>query len=304
MVDDIITRIGLNSFYKNTKDTDLEKIYSNIYKPSNNKNVFFLCNMGIGDMIVTTGIIEFLTTIYDTVTVVCRNEYVKYLYSFHNNNDKIKILIYNDKYSDVVKWSFSNKLLNEIGKIMDIYAIGHHSKTKILSIYPNSYYDQCGLPLSFMKDYVHINIPKNIRDIYTELFEKYLKYIVVHQQGSTCNLDLVNKYNININDILTIDVNRNLYDKNHEFHTISNKFVDLENPMWYSLLLENAHEIYVVDSCIHAFTYLLDLSRVSKKVCVIREYGFKYAGHGFENVQLKLSYHGMGMYEYTFPDNM
>lgn len=282
----------------------LESILPEIYKPSNCKDAFFLCNMGIGDMIVTTGIIEFLTTIYDTVTVVCRGEYINYLYKFHNNNNKIKVLVYDTKYSDTIKWSFSKELLVKICKNMDVYAIGHHSQTGKLLVYPDSYYDHCYLPLSYMKDYVHINIPQSIMNIYDVLFKKYSKYIVVHQSGSTCDLDLINKYKININKILTIDVNKNLYDKTNEFHYISDKFINFENPLWYSLLLENAYEIYITDSCIHALSYLLDLSRVSKKICVIREYGFKYANHGFENIQLKMFNCGIGIYKYVFPDEI
>ena len=81
MIDNIVILFGSHSFFQDT-------ICSKIYKPSNNKDAFFLYNMGIGDMIVTTRIIEFLTTIYDTVTVICKNKHINYLYDFHHVSEK------------------------------------------------------------------------------------------------------------------------------------------------------------------------------------------------------------------------
>jgi hypothetical protein len=279
------------------KTKEYETIFKNeeIFQLDNNKpftylrghkNAFFLCNMVIGDMIVTTGIVEHLTTIYNTVTVVCRAEHAHFLYKLHEGNAKIRHFIYKNEFKTNNLWTFPRELTDEINKTMDIYAVGHYSENGKMSSFPSSYYDDCNIPIEYMKSKVNIKIPIQMQNIYNEL-KKYGKYVVLQQNGSTCSLDLINNFKININRCLTIDVNKNLYQKNHKFYEISNKFINLQNPFWYKPLLENAFEIYMIDSCLHALTFLIDISHVSKKICAYRSDIYDLNDNKIEYVELE-----------------
>lgn len=266
------------------------------------KHAFILRNMGIGDMIVTTGLVEYVSKFYESVMVLCRSEFVQFLYRFHHHNNKIKHYTFDKNFADKsgVGWAFPKENVDILRKTHDIIAIGHYSATGNISVFPSSYYDDAGIPFEFMKTYVKIVpyidgmnedtvngvvIPKEIMDIYKELFFTHEKYIVVHQEGSTCNMNLIQKCMIDINDMLVIDVNKNVYPNDHKWHNIAEKFVNFDNPMWYKLLLENAYGLCLVDSCIHALSYLCDISKVKQKVCYSRAEAFPYVDAGFKYIQ-------------------
>lgn len=284
----------LSQMFRNT--LDLKVCGNNIHDISLNFNAinsytighddaFFLCNMGIGDMIVTAGIIEYLTTKYNSVTVVCRPEHERFLSCFHEGNNKIKPFPYKEEFKSSCGWTFPRELTDIFNTSMDIYAIGHYSQSGKIDIFPTSYYDDIKLPIKYIHN-IHFTTPNYIMNYYDEL-KSYGEYIVVHQIGSTCKLDLIDKYNINIEKTLTIDVNKNLYKIGHRFYNIANKFINLYNPLWYITLLENASELYLVDSCIHALAaYLSDTSKAKRKVCISRATLFTYAQTGFEYVNL------------------
>lgn len=289
-------------------------------KRINKKHAFVLCNMGIGDMIVTTGLREYVSKFYDTVTVLCRQEYIPFLYRFHQGNDKIKHHVYDCNFArkNGIGWSFPKEIIDAYRKTHDIIALGHYSTTGHISMYPVSYYDDAGIPYEFIKTYVPIIpytegidtehtkcviIPKEIMAIYNELFDTHKKYVVVHQTGSTCDMDLTKKCMIDLDDMLVIDLNKNLYPKEHKWYNIAEKFIDFDNPMWYKLLLENATGICLVDSCIHALSYLCDLSNVKQKICYSRAEAFPYVDAGYKYIQTYVQKTREGKYYTIFGDS-
>lgn len=291
---------------------------ANIYKNNMKHDVaFVLCNMGVGDMIVTTGLREYLSTIYNSVIALCRPEYTQYLYKFHEGNKKIKHFAYEKKFMTGFSWTFPQEIVNEFSTRADIYALGHYSVSGIINIYPVSYYEDACMPFEYMKTYVHITpyndnidmssvkgviIPKHVMSLYNDFFSQHKSYIVVHQIGSTCNIDLIKKCQIDINDMIVIDINKNLYLQDHPWHDTAQKFINFENPMWYKLLLENATGLCLVDSCIHSLAYLCDLSHVKQKICYYRSHTFPYVDAGFKYVQLYEYYTAPGRVQFSFPD--
>lgn len=281
-------------------------LYKDTCKKKHN-NVFILRDMGVGDMICTIGLLEYLSTIYDEVRTTCRVEFLKYFNMFHKENPKIKPFVYKKEFLKPYGWAFPDEILEELSKTYDIRRVGNYYKTyeayneKIYD-YPKSYYDNCKLPHSYAKDYLNIVIPQNIIDMYDELFTNHKKYIVTHQESSTCSPNLIKKQNIDINKILVIDVNKNLYDTSHKYYDIANKFVNLANPLWYKLLLEHAYVICVIDSMIYALTMCLDISNVHTKICYHRAPPKFLGNNGYTYIQLLCKKDSRNNSRYSFAD--
>jgi len=289
-----------------------------IYKQRDqHKIAFVLCNMGIGDMLVTVGIREYLSTKYDTVIMLCREEFLPYLYRFHEGNDKIKHYVYQKSFMAKFGWSFPKEIVDEFAKLADIYALGHYSPSGKMETFPVSFYDDCCVDFKYIKSFVNIIpydekqltasvkgiiIPKHIMQQYKDLFDNHKSYIVVHQEGSTCNLDFVKKCAIDINDILVIDLNKNLYTREHPWYNIAEKFINFDNPMWYKPLLENATGLCLVDSCIHALAYLIDISNVKQPICYYRASTCDYVDAGFKYIHLVEGYDINKKIHFSYPD--
>lgn len=257
---------------------------------SKQKIAFFIGNPGLGDSIVLSGIVNYLATIYDIVYVACIIEFYNQLKLFYTNP---KIIIYpiNDLFPShmyefsTIMWDFKN--------IYDLYYVGNYGaiqidicnyvKTlrdettkKIITNYPISYYDDVSISIECMTKYFSVSYPQEVIEKYEDLLCNYSKYRVLHQIGSNARVDALKHQSINIDDLLTIDVNTNLYPKGHKFYEICEKFVNLKSVIYYAKLLENASELYLIDSCIHALALVVDISKAFPRICYQRETRFNY----------------------------
>lgn len=257
---------------------------------SKQKNAFLIGNSGLGDSIVLSGMVNYLATIYDKVYVACIIEFYDQLKLFYTNP---RIIIYpiNDLYPSHM-YEFS-AMMWDFRYIYDLYYLGNYgaikvdiygyiktlrdgSTKKIITNYPTSYYDDVSIPIEYMTKYFSVSYPQDVIDKYEDLLCHYSKYRVLHQQGSNASVDALKQQSINIDDMLTIDVNTNLYPKGHKFYDICEKFVNLKSVIYYAKLLENATELYLIDSCIHALALVVDISKAFPRICYQRESRFDY----------------------------
>lgn len=272
-----------------------------------NKKVFVLRDMGAGDMICTFGMLEYLSTLYEEVLTNCIEHSVNLFVALHKDNSKIKYLVYKKEYM-ANGWNFPAQILQELSLTHDIIKIGHYYGTYLdnpikIYDYPDSYYDDCGIPRSYSKSYLKFSIPNDLQKIYNNLFASKSPYIVVHQESSSCHPDIVRKQHINVDKQLVIDVNKNLYHKDHCFYEIANKFVNLVNPLWYAPLIMNANELYVTDSMLYSLSICLDITNVKRKICYNRSdnnfLGFK---SGYEYIKLVYKRDMEGHFRFSYPD--
>lgn len=265
------------------------------------KYAFVIGNDGLGDMISYYGIVKYLSTLYKVVLVSCekRNyENMKFLYE----HDNIKLYVFNKSIETNIYEFCKNMLYTTT--IFDVYPIGNYgalnlnlnnytkimpdgTTKKIIYNYPISYYEDVNISFEHATKYFSITYPENILKNYEELFKDYKKYIVFHQRGSNVKpIDFVSYQKINIDEILTIDVTQNLYKKDHKFYNIAQKFVNLSSIIFYKKLLENASELYLIDSCLHALALLIDVSKANPKICYKRESRFEYGIKKFDYYNL------------------
>jgi len=258
-------------------------------------NAFLIGNGGYGDMIACIGIVNFLSSKYQNVFVACmKKNMIQAKTFYYRENIKLYPI---DQDNQTTMCHFDLMMRNS--PQFDVYAVGHYGAKKIdydkyykidnngkqkpiIYEYPISYYDDIQMPIKYMTEYFEVIYPKEIEEIYNELLKNYPEYIVVHQIGTSLLVNLIKMNNIDINKTLVIDVNKNLYDKNHKFYGIANKFINFPSILHYSKLLTNARELYLIDSCIHVLALIQDLSTVKIKKCYQREYRLKYGFDKFE----------------------
>lgn len=251
-------------------------------------------NGGLGDVITYIGMINYLTTKYKAVIVACMKVYYEQFKYFFNNN-KIKLYPIN-MYDNTTMAQYD--IMMRTNAIYDIYAFGHYGSkyinyskyykkrsdgtiVNILYNYPISYYEDVNIPIEYMTKYFYVSYPPEIIDLYKELFENNPKYILVHQIGSTQKFDIISYNKIDINNTLTIDINKNLYEKGHKYYKIADKFINFKSVIFYTKLVENASALYLIDSCIHAIALVVDVNKASPRICYQRERRIKYGFNKF-----------------------
>lgn len=276
---------------------------------------FLIYNSGLGDTIALNGMVHYLASKYKTVFITCIREFYDQIKLFYPNkniivfpiDDKMPINMY--EFASMM-WEFRN--IYDLYYIGNYGAIKIDNTTytktmrdgsvrKIITNYPLSYYtdfieqlkvtmptDYANLKVAsgqyndidisryIMTKYFAVTYPIEITNRYDELLATFPKYRVIHQVGSNASVDIINQQHMDINAVLTIDVNKNLYHKTHKFHAISEKFVNLPSMIYYAKLLENASELYLIDSCIHALALVVDIRKAHPRICYRRESRFTY----------------------------
>jgi len=256
------------------------------------KLAFVIANTGLGDSIAISGLVRYLATKYEKVFTTCIIEFYEQIKLFYTEKN---IIIYplNTGTYNTEPYEFTKYMLS-FRNIYDLYPVGNYNSVmvdndkyikktfsgeikKIIQNYPVSYYEDANIPPDYMTKYFKVTYPKEILNLYEELLTKYQKYRVVHVNGSNANVNPVGDWqHYDPNNMLTINVNENIYPVGHEYYDICNKFIKFPSIIYYAKLLENATELFLIDSCIHALALLVDISKANKKYCYKRESRFDY----------------------------
>jgi len=141
-------------------------------------------------------------------------------------------------------------------KINNIFCCGFH-KHGLKATYPNEIYD---LPFSFYDDvniptqcfWSHFKINEGKKELFNILKQNEIKdYVFIHNTCSTGNVfninDVEKKFNLNKDEILFINPINNVYEKNHKYYTLAEKFI-YKDILDYVNIIENAKYIFVTDS--------------------------------------------------------
>lgn len=245
---------------------------------------YIIGNAGLGDTITLIGMTNYLATMYEQVYLVTSDDKYDSVKLFFDNP---KIIVCQYKRSETNMFAV-DEMMRIYENIYDIYALGHFGSIKIdkfdkyvkmlsngevkkiITNYPKSYYEDVGIPISVMTEYFYVSYDEKLLKDYEELFNNYQNYRVIHQDGSDTKINVIKMFDIDIEEMLTIDVNRNLYPNGHKYYEISQKFINLPKITNYAKLLENASELYLMDSCIHALALIVNIERVYPRICLKR----------------------------------
>lgn len=250
-----------------------------------------IANAGLGDSITMIGMANYISTKYKYLLFSTTEQYRKIVELFFTDNPKI-IVYAIDRHFPENMFVYDMEM-HKYANQYDIYSLGHFGTVnidqdtyykkmrdgtirKIINDYPVSYYSDLRIPIEVMTKYFSVTYPDEILKKYELLFNTKEKYRVLHQIGSTGSIDMLSQMCIDVDDMLTIDVNKNLYPKEHKYHEICDVFVNLPSIVYYAKLLENACELYLMDSCIHALGLIVDISKANPRVCIKRTPKFDY----------------------------
>jgi hypothetical protein len=242
----------------------------------------FLGHLGFGDLINHIGAIRYYSFMYDSVTVIVKEQYL----------ENAKKLFFDDPSIDFITQPLNkneqliNESTGEINNSFLKYLKVNFTKLIFSGIYlrPRSTNAWDDTSDCFYKD---MNLSLDIRHVFhyvpyeivedTELFSQ--DYIFVHQVSSTNEINII-KWDIN--KTLTIDPNQNLYSTEHKWYDIAQRYVN-KPFVYYFSAIKNASEVHVVDSSFSCFAHYIPLARATVARCYRRQNGKVISHFTFTN---------------------
>lgn len=236
-----------------TNSSSKEELNKNICVKNN--MAVFLTHFGLGDHINTLPIVIYLSSLYDSITIICIKNYYNNLKAFYENNDKIKISHVNES----ERIYPLNNLPNFLKKFSnhDIYITGIHKKNHMPFNYlPFNFYDDIKLDYSIFWNKFIIPDTKISNKLYDLLKDK--KYYFIH--NSTSYGELFNIDNIpNIdNNYIIINPCKNMYLPIHEHYELAEKFVN-HLILDYKQVIMHANKLYLSDSSFFCLAINIEL---------------------------------------------
>jgi len=207
------------------------------------KRAFVYTHLGLGDMYWMNGAVRYLATAYDEVHVVCKKKYESNAAAMYADDPCIKLFLI-------------------------VYSCGFFAQKPERAIYelPHSFYDDMGIPREIRTSYFHVPRTEAAR-VLADAF-KARPYVLVHQQSSVQTLPIVEKLRAAGETRLIVDLNRNQVDAATDPRGHALAQLAVNKPLVdYTYLMENAEELWMIESSIYCLASHLDLSRVKRRVC-------------------------------------
>jgi len=253
--------------YKKKKTVKKRSTYKNrkLRGGAKKPKVLVYTHLGLGDMFLINGAVNYLATLYDQVHLVCRKQIKDIVEDMYSDNPSIKLVLV-DGEQDMDPWP--SKAQTYINDGFDIKSGGQLSINfrKDIYDYPNCYYDAMSIDRSVRKS--HFHVPRTEKS--KKLFEAFKgrPYIVVHEEFSNGKIPIVDRL-INAGESrLIINLNKNVVNlsRDPKGHSIAESYVNRKLFTDYVDLIENAEEIHLIDSSVLCFAMHLNLSKVKRKV--------------------------------------
>lgn len=221
-------------------------------------------HLGLGDMFTMVGAIRYYSINYDEVTIFTKPHYCGTVKNIFADDNTIKIVIADDdkKMIQLVTEQYS---LNDY----KIFKVGVHLPNKIWKgdFYDDFYRD---LNLSPCIRFSHFHIQRNSeyeKKLYDDTVGKLdNEYIFVHDKGT----EIFKEFNLMDRDICVYHPNMNFYPEGHKYHHIWNGMHD--NIVSYATIIENASEIYCIDSSFFCLATYLNLKATKRIVTTVSKW--------------------------------
>lgn len=221
---------------------------------------FFYGHLGLGDMFWMNGAVRYLATAYDEVVIVCKKNNETAVRMMYSDNPCIKLFVVDD---DIYPFPPKAHHLREQG--YDVYSCGFHTEDPKVYEFPFSFYDDLKMPREYRTYFFYVPEFDEGKQLLEKVQAVSKEYILIHQQSSQKTVDIVSMLGTNIP---ILDINKNNYSVGHTFYEIAQLVVN-QPMLYYKNLIENATQIYCLESSFYCFASHLDLSKVEKKVCYL-----------------------------------
>lgn len=259
------------------------------------KKAFILTHLGLGDMVNCIGMIRYLSTVYDELLVVCKKNYYNNIKLLFENDKSIKFYqCENDKDVSPNFGCDKDKFINIVNGYNNIFLCGMHKiysfvpteniiQNKYTHIIPYWFYDNCGLEPSVYRHYSFVPRLYESVKLYNEVKNICDKYIVLHDTSSIGNMFKLNEIvkNIDINETLVINIDKNIYEKGHKYYEIADKCI-MKPILYYVDLIENSLMNILSDSCMFCLALQLNINTKHNYYIGRHEYHYLFdTNYGF-----------------------
>lgn len=246
-------------------DLDLSNDMIEQYKQ---KSAIIINHLGLGDLINFCGAVNYISENYDNVFIVTYKKNYHATKTLYLPNPKVNII---DIHTDNDLWNnkedtWSPMFQTILPYFEKEYRTGIYlNKKKPCIPIPLCFYEELDIPISVRKAHFRVPSTKESKELYAPFANK--QYIFVQQKSSTKTLNLIHwdKYKI-----LTLDPNINVYKKGDEYYELAESIVN--KPFFeYTELIQNAEEIYTIDSAFGMYAYHLPNVKAKVKKMVERD---------------------------------
>jgi len=245
------------------------------------KKIFVLNHLGLGDNITSIGMIRYLSTIYDEVVTVCKKRNEKNMLEIYKDDNSIKLYIVNEDHEISEAYGYRN--FRDITKGFDVILTGLHKYRNNFDNIPFCFYEDANIPKNIFWDYFHIPDTLESYNLF-KLVEK-IPYIIIHSSSSTRTefsyKDIEKHSKYSINDILYIDLNKNIYQEGDKFYDLANNFVN-KLLIEYKDLIINSKKIYVCNSSVFCLCLNLNIKTDDCFVVSNQDFSYLYDNSGFD----------------------
>ena len=199
--------------------------------------LLILPHMGLGDTIITCGMVRWFARLHEHVVYVCKKRYVTATTQLFADLPNVDILAVDDDHVISPAFGADGSLLRSFeARGYTLLRIGLHSDKPVPShpVFAHRFYLQAGLPPRMSHDLFHFSRNRAAEEaLYRKVVKKHGgKYIVMHEDA-TRNLRI---------DRALLPVNVPIYD-------VHDPDVRSDNLLDYALVLEKARAFHGIDSC-------------------------------------------------------
>ena len=230
------------------------------------RKAFVLTHLGLGDMITAIGLIRYLSTSYDSVTVVCKAAHEHNVRMFYSDDPTIQLHIQNDDAEISPAYGFPKTEFDALTAGHTVIAVGNHAHGLGKTIHdfrylPYNFYADAALPASVFWTYFHTASQPESTTLY-QTIPSGTPYIILHSGTSTgpvFTIEQIEKqFGIDRNTTLCLDVNTNVYPTGHPYYETAACF--LNKPLaHYKDTIINAAAVIVTDSSFFCFAMQLPI---------------------------------------------
>ena len=224
------------------------------------KKAFILGHLGMGDQFFIVGMVRYLSTIYDEILLVCKDNTKKNVEQIYSDDSSIQFLSIKHDSEISPSYGYNKTFFSTRFKDYDKFLMGFH-KHGIRATYgagkqlydlPFSFYDDINIPCQVFWDYFHVNNTENSRFLFNKLLDKNInEFIFVHNTSSGGEVFtddyIIDKFKIDKHKTFIVNPCKCLYEPEDKYYELAKTFLD--HPILdYSILIEQANKIIISDS--------------------------------------------------------
>ena len=213
-----------------------------------------LTHFGNGDHLTSNGLVRYYSTMYDSVTVFCKQQCLHNLQEFYSDDKSITFHIVDNEYRykriHVKQYAIKNNYNAFI-------ITGHKGEKYVYDDLPFCFYRFVNLPYEVFWNYFHVPTLQQAIELYNSI-KKY-DYVFVHNNSSRGEEFKIEDVFEELNEnTLVINPCKNVYPQDHKFYNVAQSVCN-KSISSYKLIMENAKINIVSDSSFFCFMMNLEL---------------------------------------------